>query len=242
MWWDLAFKIFNFAVFVTVIYVAVKKPVASFLKKRQESIKQAIEDAEQAKQEGEKIFEEYEEKVRRLDQEIERIRRQLINDGERERDRIIAEARQMAEKIKRQAEIAAQQEMKMVKARLQEEMAAMTVQLAEDLLKKHLIARGYEDITVAGTHGTMPARSSQDAPFVQACIESARTTYGTEPVVYPNSPGSGPLYTLCRETPTAMAGVAHANSRLHAPNENIFVQDYFEGIRFMGELIRRFAA
>lgn len=144
MWWDLAFKIFNFAVFVTVIYVFAKKPVVSFLKKRQESIKQAIEDAEGAKQEGKQVFDEYEAKVRGLDQEIERIRRQLIQEGERERERIIAEAREMAEKIKRQAEIAAQQEIKMVKAQLQEEMAAMTVQLAEDLLQKHLKPQDHE--------------------------------------------------------------------------------------------------
>jgi len=144
MWWDLAFKIFNFAVFVTVIYVLVKKPLGAFLKKRQESIKQAIEDAERAKQEGKQVFDEYEAKVRKLDQEIERIRQQLIKEGERERERIIAEARQMAEKIKRQAELAAQQEMKMVKARLQEEVAAMTVQLAEDLLKKHLKPQDHE--------------------------------------------------------------------------------------------------
>ena len=38
-----------------------------------------------------------------------------------------------------------------------------------------------------------------------------------------------------------MAGVANANSRLHAPNENIRLEDYFEGIRFVGELIRAFA-
>jgi acetylornithine deacetylase/succinyl-diaminopimelate desuccinylase-like protein len=118
----------------------------------------------------------------------------------------------------------------------------LTPQLVLDLVRAHLAARGFGDIVVEGTHGTMPARSPQDSPFVRACVEAARSTYGTEPVVYPNSPGSGPLYTLCRETPAAMAGVAHANSRLHAPNENIYVQDYFEGIRFMGELIRHFAA
>jgi hypothetical protein len=41
--------------------------------------------------------------------------------------------------------------------------------------------------------------------------------------------------------PAVMAGVANANSRLHAPNENVYLEDCFEGIRFVGELIRRFA-
>jgi acetylornithine deacetylase/succinyl-diaminopimelate desuccinylase-like protein len=118
----------------------------------------------------------------------------------------------------------------------------LTPDLVMELLHAHLAARGFADIDIQGTHGTMPARSSTDAPFVQACVEAARWTYDQEPLVYPNSPGSGPLYTLCREIPTVMAGVAHANSRLHAPNENIYIEDYFEGIRFVGELIQRFAA
>jgi F-type H+-transporting ATPase subunit b len=144
MWWEFVEKIFNFAVLVAIIYLFAKKPVASLLKKRQESIKQAIEEAEKAKRDGGKASQEYEARLKRLDQEIERIRQTLIQEGERERERIIQEAQQMAEKIKRQAALSAQQELKMVKLRLQEEMAAMTVQLAEELLKKHLKPQDHE--------------------------------------------------------------------------------------------------
>ena len=35
-------------------------------------------------------------------------------------------------------------------------------------------------------------------------------------------------------------GIPGAN--VHAPNENIRLTDYFEGIRFIGELLRRFSA
>jgi acetylornithine deacetylase/succinyl-diaminopimelate desuccinylase-like protein len=38
-----------------------------------------------------------------------------------------------------------------------------------------------------------------------------------------------------------MAGVSHANCRIHAPNENIYLEDYWQGIRFVGELIHRLA-
>ncbi|HSJ52793.1 MAG TPA: M20/M25/M40 family metallo-hydrolase, partial [Anaerolineae bacterium] len=117
----------------------------------------------------------------------------------------------------------------------------LTPELVQELLRAHLDRRGFTDVEIECVNGLMPARSALDAPFVRACSEAARATYGGEPLVYPNSPGSGPLYTLARETPAVMAGVAHANARLHAPNENIYVQDYFEGIRFVGELIRRFA-
>ncbi len=117
----------------------------------------------------------------------------------------------------------------------------LTPELVTELVRTHLDRRGFEGIVLSGHHGVRPARSSLHDPFVQACAEAAEATYGVKPAVYPNSPGSGPLDTLCQGTPAVMAGVAHANSRLHAPNENIYLEDYFEGIRFVGELIHRFS-
>jgi acetylornithine deacetylase/succinyl-diaminopimelate desuccinylase-like protein len=116
----------------------------------------------------------------------------------------------------------------------------LTPELVVELLRAHLDRRGFADVKVSLLAGMRPARSSLDAPFVRACVAAARATYGADPVIYPISPGSGPLYPLCRNTPAVMAGVANANSRLHAPNENIYLQDYFEGIRFVGELLDRF--
>jgi F-type H+-transporting ATPase subunit b len=144
MWWDLAFKIVNFAVLVIILVLALKKPLGSFLKMRQESIKTALEEAERAKRAGEQKYREYEERLQTLDQEIEKIRQILIKEGEREKEQIITEAQQLAEKIKMQAQLAAQQELKMAKRRVQEELAAMTVQLAEGLLKKHLKPQDHE--------------------------------------------------------------------------------------------------
>jgi len=118
----------------------------------------------------------------------------------------------------------------------------LTPGLVVELLRAHLDRRGFEDVGVTLKGGLMPARSPMDAPFVKACVAACEATYGAEPIIYPTSPGSGPLYALSRETPAVMAGVGNADSRLHAPNENIYLQDYFEGIRLVGELIRRFAA
>jgi F-type H+-transporting ATPase subunit b len=146
MWWDLGFKIFNFAVLVFLLYWFGKKPLVSLLKRRQESIKTAIEEAEMARKKGEQKYREYKKKLQKLDQEIEQIRQTLIKEGEREKERIIKEAKEMAEKIKGQAQLTAQQELKMAQLRVKEKMAAMTVQLAEDLLKKHLTSKDHEHL------------------------------------------------------------------------------------------------
>ena len=149
-------KVFNFVVLVAIIYYLVKKGVLArllgmealhlgpYLKKRQEAIKTALAEADKAKQEGERKYQEYEERLANLDLEIKRLRQTLIEEGEREKERIITEAQQIGEKIKEQARLTAQQELKMAKRRVQDETASMTIELAEELLKKHLTPKDHE--------------------------------------------------------------------------------------------------
>jgi len=111
-----------------------------------------------------------------------------------------------------------------------------------DLLRKHLDRRGFTDIEIHTAHGEHPAKSPVDAPVVKAAIAATESVYGQSPVIIPLMAGSGPMYPLTRVfgTPVFMAGVSHARSNPHGPNENIRMDDYFQGIRFMGELICRF--
>ncbi len=114
-----------------------------------------------------------------------------------------------------------------------------------DLLRKHLDRRGFEDIGITLFSGEHPAKSSPDAPIARAAIEAARLVYEQDPVIYPLMAGSGPMYPLSEALgipAVSGVGVGHAQSRIHAPNENIRLSDYFESIKFTGQLIRIFAA
>ncbi len=113
-----------------------------------------------------------------------------------------------------------------------------------DLLRQHLDRRGFTDIEVVPRAGEHPAKSPVDAPVVKAAIAAAETVYGHRPVVYPLMPGSGPMYPLSTALgiPAVLAGIGYPGSNLHAPNENIRLDDYFEGIHYVGELIRQFSA
>ena len=118
----------------------------------------------------------------------------------------------------------------------------LTPELVMDLLRKHLDRRGFTDVEVVDLSGVRPAKSDPQAPIVRAAVEAARAVYGREPVVYPLMAGSGPMYLLCQGLgiPAFSTGVGHAGSNIHAPNENIRLTDYIEGIKYIGELIRRF--
>lgn len=112
-----------------------------------------------------------------------------------------------------------------------------------DLLRKHLDRRGFTDVEIVPQAGEHPATSPVDAPVVKAAIAAAEVVYGHRPVVYPLTAGTGPMYPLSTALgiPAVMAGISYPGSNIHAPNENIRLEDYFEGIHFMGELIRQFS-
>jgi len=111
------------------------------------------------------------------------------------------------------------------------------------LLRRHLDAEGFEDVEVRSMGPLHPARTPMDDPLVQVVVDTARRVYEAEPVVYPLTAGSGPMYELCQRygIPAVSIGVGNAESNTHAPNENIRVEDYVQGIKHIALVIEEFA-
>lgn len=114
----------------------------------------------------------------------------------------------------------------------------------ESLLRKHLDKHGFEDIEIHALNGIEPHRTDVNDPLVQAAIKSAEEVYGQPPTTIINAAGSSPMYKLLRKEPTnipgVQIGVANKDSRPHAPNENIYIEDYIEGIKMTAAVINNF--
>jgi len=110
------------------------------------------------------------------------------------------------------------------------------------LLRQYLDAQGFQDIEAELLSAEKPARTSLNAPIARVVAETARELYGEERVVIPTSAGSGPWYQLCAQfgVDAATAGVGHARAQAHAPNENIYVDDYINGIKHICLIVDRF--
>jgi F-type H+-transporting ATPase subunit b len=137
-WWDLLWRVLNFAVLAIVLFKVLSKPVANGLRARQQSISEQFTDLEERKAEAEKAYQTYEEKLASIDQEVSDIIQSALAQGEAEKERIINEANRAAEDIKRQAEMAIQHELAEAKLRLREEVANQAVVMAEELIRKNL--------------------------------------------------------------------------------------------------------
>lgn len=112
-----------------------------------------------------------------------------------------------------------------------------------ELLRRHLNEHGFSDIEVIPYTMTYPARTPLDNALAQTVIRTTREVYGMEPTLKPMSPATGPMYILCQRIgiPSVSVGVGNFASNNHAPNENIFVEDFIQGIKHMAAIIEDFS-
>lgn len=111
-------------------------------------------------------------------------------------------------------------------------------------LVNHLKSHGFEDIEAALHGSTEPTKTPLTEEFVQTVIKSAERVYGKRAVVYPTSAASGPLHLFRNWLgfPVVSIGCAHTESRGHAPNENITVEGFVKGTKFIAAIIDDFSA
>lgn len=109
-------------------------------------------------------------------------------------------------------------------------------------LRAHLDAQGFSDVEIVWSEGEAPAAGDPTHPFVRTAIRAAETVYGHRPATLPMMAGTGPVDLLCGQfgVPIVTAGVGHADSRAHAPDENIRLDDFREGIRYIAALLEEF--
>ncbi|GED51426.1 M20/M25/M40 family metallo-hydrolase [Brevibacillus borstelensis] len=111
------------------------------------------------------------------------------------------------------------------------------------LLRKHLDEHGFSDIEIQSFTLEHPARTPLNNPLTRAVVNTSKQIYGMEPTIMPMSPGTGPMYILCQHLgiPAVSVGVGHFASNNHAPNENISIDDYIQGIKHIAAILEEFA-
>ncbi len=109
-------------------------------------------------------------------------------------------------------------------------------------LRGHLDSHGFGDITVRRLGGERPARTPVSDPFVGVVRQAVVDTYGREPIIVPTMAGTGPLYPFVATLglPTADIGIGYPGARIHAPDENIRIEDFRNGAKAVAALLGRF--
>ncbi|HEX2057017.1 MAG TPA: M20/M25/M40 family metallo-hydrolase [Actinomycetota bacterium] len=102
-------------------------------------------------------------------------------------------------------------------------------------LRRHLDERGFDDIEINRFSNEHPVRSPSDSLIARAALAGARDVFHREPAVSPMMIGTGPMYPVAGilGIPTVSpAGVCRPDSNIHAPNENVRVDDFLRTIEY----------
>jgi acetylornithine deacetylase/succinyl-diaminopimelate desuccinylase-like protein len=120
-----------------------------------------------------------------------------------------------------------------------------TAEQVVEKVRKHLDAHGFADIELeyAKTENSW-ARSPIDSPLALAMARSLEGAFGREVVFQPSFASSGPLGLFQKLFPGmdhAYSGFGPPESRVHAPNEYIIVDDYLRGIESVARFLVEYA-
>ena len=107
-------------------------------------------------------------------------------------------------------------------------------------LTHHLAKHGYRDVKVTYSEGEKAKRTSHKAPISVAAQQAAAEVFGVKPVVTVSSAGTGPMYLF--EAPCVAIGGGNPFSHAHAPNENLRLDLFVQGMKWVAATVDRFAA
>ena len=106
-------------------------------------------------------------------------------------------------------------------------------------LRAHLDAHGFEHVEiVAEGPAEPPYKISVKESMAQAVIAAAHDVWGEPPIV----DGVSAEGTILKHVwiPCVLTGFANPGANLHAPNENIRIDDYLRGIKYAAAIMHRF--
>ncbi|KIN74345.1 M20/M25/M40 family metallo-hydrolase [Sulfitobacter guttiformis] len=118
--------------------------------------------------------------------------------------------------------------------------AKCDVRLVEPLTPDHVferieahVAKHAPTVEVVRHNGMLPSKTPMDTPFAGTIIRAVKRARGVDPLLYPTVGGSLPDYvwTKILNKPAFVVPYANADEANHAPNENLEVVRFIDGIR-----------
>ena len=109
-----------------------------------------------------------------------------------------------------------------------------------DKLREHLHKHGFGDIEVIVHNARKnPYKTPSRAAISQATFQAAERVFGTQPVVHGVSIQG--LIMLHIPHPAVLSGFGAPENNLHAPNENMPIARYIQGIHYAAAIMQEYA-
>lgn len=116
------------------------KPVRKFMADRAAGIEKAIRDAQQAREDAEKMRTDYQGELAQAKQESQRIIEDSIKQGQKVREQIVSDAREEAARLVTRARVEIQQELDKAMTVLRDQVADLAISSARAVIVKEVDA------------------------------------------------------------------------------------------------------
>ena len=116
----------------------------------------------------------------------------------------------------------------------------MTPEDAVEKIKKFVKSSPYGPFEIHATPSIPPYKISPSQELVQIAVRQAEEIYGREPVVWPYLDGTAPFGLFPRyiggDIFVIGLGAPFSTANTHAPDENISIEQYLTGIKYMANI------
>ena len=108
----------------------------------------------------------------------------------------------------------------------------LTPEYVFDKVAAH-VARHAPDIEFVPLNGMLPSKTPMDSPFAEPIRRAVLAARGVEPLLYPTVGGSLPDYVFTKilGLPAFVVPYANADEANHAPNENLEIERFIDGVK-----------
>jgi acetylornithine deacetylase/succinyl-diaminopimelate desuccinylase-like protein len=103
------------------------------------------------------------------------------------------------------------------------------------------VSKHAPEVEFVPLNGMLPSKTPMDSPFAEPIRQAIVDAQGVEPLLYPSAGGSLPDYVFTKILGTHAFVVPYANAdeANHAPNENLKLECFVNGIRTGAALLSR---
>jgi F-type H+-transporting ATPase subunit b len=131
-------QVVNFGALVVVLFVFLRKPIKEMVAARRGAIKTQVDEARIQKEDAQKKYKEFSEKLARFESEARTVLEEAKRDGEALKAKIIADAKASADRMVKEADSLVQANVQEYKDHLRRETIAKAIELAEVIVKERL--------------------------------------------------------------------------------------------------------
>lgn len=141
------YKAINLVIFLSLLFVLLKKPVKSFFADRSTGIKTLIDQAGISYQEALKTNQEIKSRLETLEKQKSDMLSEFKAEAEEEKARLLDQAKKMTERLQSDAKMMAESEVKKAREELREMAISLSRAMAEKKVATDLSAEGHARLT-----------------------------------------------------------------------------------------------